>query len=311
MDNVANLWLEANDADKAVEKALKFSDQLWNWFTNVDMWTNVLFSGIRVIVIFIITRILIRVVSKVIDKSLARHEQSRINVNPRRFATVGELLKNVTSFTCNFIMVLIILSEFNFHLGPLLAGAGVLGLAIGFGAQSLVKDVITGFFIILEDQFAVGDVIQTGTFKGTVEMIGLRTTRIISSTGEIHFLPNGMITNVTNFSLSNALAVVDLPIKNERNLEDTVALIKQALTGIQKQEANVISVPDVLGIQSLSTSEYVIRIVAECLPNTKSEVERQIQADVKQALEYDEMMKQAQSELATSEEGKGESGNGT
>ncbi|MGN7169058.1 mechanosensitive ion channel family protein [Paenibacillus cellulositrophicus] len=289
---------------------MSISDKFLEWVTNVDMWTNVLFSSIRIIILFFITRVIIKVVSKIIDKSLARQEQSRMNVNPRRFATVAELLKNVTAVTCNFIMVLLILSEFNFHLGPLLAGAGVLGLAIGFGAQSLVKDVITGFFIILEDQFAVGDVIQTGTFKGTVEMIGLRTTRIVSPTGEVYILPNGSIASVTNYSLSNALAVVDLPMKNERNLEETVALIKQALTGIQQRDPNVISVPNVLGVQSLNTSEYVIRIVAECMPNTKGDVERQIQADVKQALEYEDMMKQAQAELAAGKEGNNEMGEG-
>uniref|UniRef100_UPI00403ED884 mechanosensitive ion channel family protein n=1 Tax=Paenibacillus sp. FSL W8-0194 TaxID=2921711 RepID=UPI00403ED884 len=297
-------WLETanSEMEGAVDKALKFSDKFLDWITNVDMWTNVMFSSIRIVVLFIVTRIAIRVVSKIIDRSLERHQQSRINVNPRRFATVGELLKNITAVTCNFVMVLLILSEFNFKLGPLLAGAGVLGLAIGFGAQSLVKDVITGFFIILEDQFAVGDVIQTGTYKGTVEVIGLRSTRLVSMNGETHILPNGMITSVTNFSLSNALAMVDLPVKNERSLEDTVGLIKQALTGVQEENPNLMAVPDVLGIQSLSTSEYVIRIVAQCLPNTRAEVERAILEHIKQALEAEEQQKQALSEMAASEE---------
>ncbi|GJM68402.1 hypothetical protein HMSSN036_06180 [Paenibacillus macerans] len=103
-------------------------------------------------------------------------------MNPRRLVTVGELMKNITSITANFILLMLVLGEIGFELGPLLAGAGVLGLAIGFGAQALVKDVISGFFIILEDQFAVGDVIQTGSYKGTVEMIGLRSTRLVSWT---------------------------------------------------------------------------------------------------------------------------------
>ncbi|WP_445324091.1 mechanosensitive ion channel family protein [Paenibacillus sp. FSL M7-1455] len=297
-------WLETanSEMEGAVDKALKISDKFLDWITNVDMWTNVMFSGIRIVVLFIVTRIAIRVVSKIIDRSLERHQQSRINVNPRRFATVGELLKNITAVTCNFVMVLLILSEFNFKLGPLLAGAGVLGLAIGFGAQSLVKDVITGFFIILEDQFAVGDVIQTGTYKGTVEVIGLRSTRLVSMNGETHILPNGMITSVTNFSLSNALAMVDLPVKNERSLEDTVGLIKQSLAGVREENQNIIAVPDVLGIQSMSTSEYVIRIVAQCAPNTRGEVERAILEHIKQALEAEEQQKQALSEMAASEE---------
>lgn len=289
--------------EEAVDKAVKFSDKLWDWFTNVDMWTNVLFSGIRIIILFLVTRVIIRIVSKLIDRSLVRQEQSRIN--PRRFATVAELLKNITAVTCNFVMVLLILSEFNFHLGPLLAGAGVLGLAIGFGAQSLVKDVITGFFIILEDQFAVGDVIQTGTYKGTVELIGLRSTRIVNMNGETYILPNGMITSVTNYSFSNALAMVDLPVKNEMPLEDTVGLIKQALAGLQERDGNVISVPDVLGIQSMSTSEYVIRIVAQCVPNRRSDVERTILENIKQAMEFQDMQKQALAELSAADEDKG------
>ncbi|MWV46175.1 mechanosensitive ion channel [Paenibacillus sp. HJL G12] len=300
-------WLEAetSELEGAVDKAVKFSDKIWDWFTNVDMWTNVLFSGIRIIVLFLVTRVIIRVVSKLIDRTLSHREQRRINVNPRRFATVAELLKNVTAVTCNFVMLLLILSEFNFHLGPLLAGAGVLGLAIGFGAQSLVKDVITGFFIILEDQFAVGDVIQTGTYQGTVELIGLRSTRIVSMNGETYILPNGMITSVTNYSFSNALAMVDLPVKNERTLEDTVGLIKQALAGLQERDGNIIAVPDVLGIQSMSTSEYVVRIVAQCVPNTRSEVERTILENIKQAMEFEEMQKQALAELSAAEESEG------
>ncbi|MCJ8013054.1 mechanosensitive ion channel family protein [Paenibacillus sp. KQZ6P-2] len=298
-------WLEAGSVgiEGTVEKAVKFSDQIWSWLTDVDKWMNLISSGIRIIVLFIVTRIIIRVVSKIIDRTLSQREQSRINTNPRRFATVGELLKNVTAVTCNFIMVLLILSEFHFDLGPLLASAGVLGLAIGFGAQSLVKDVITGFFIILEDQFAVGDVIQTGTYKGTVELIGLRTTRIVSMNGETYILPNGLITSVTNYSISNAVAMVDLPIKSERLLEDTVRLVKEALAGLQEREGSILAVPDVLGIQSMTTSEYVIRVVAQCEPNTRSQVERTILENIKQAMEFEEMQKESLSELSVAEGG--------
>ncbi|WP_430173605.1 mechanosensitive ion channel family protein [Paenibacillus lautus] len=260
-------------------------DKVWGWLTNEEMWMHILSSGIRVIIIFILTRIVIRVVYKMIDQFLLRQEKSRIQVNSRRFVTVGELLKNVTSVVCNFVMILIILSEFNFKLGPLLAGAGVLGLAIGFGAQSLVKDVITGFFIIFEDQFAVGDVIKSGEYRGTVEMIGLRTSRVKGLNGETYIIPNGMITSVTNYSLSNSLAIVDLPVKNDQQVKDTVTLIQAALTGIMDRSPEVQRAPDVLGIQSLNTSEYVVRIVAECNPNAREDVERQIFTDIKQAIE--------------------------
>lgn len=269
----------------AAEQANQFKDTIWNWFTDADMWANVLFAGLRILVIFLVTRVIIKVVSNVIDRSMVRETRGKMLGDNRRFSTVGGLLKNVVTFISNFVMIMLILSEFHFNLGPLLAGAGVVGLAIGFGAQSLVKDVITGFFIIFEDQFAVGDVIQTGTYKGTVEMIGLRTTRLLSNTGEVHIIPNGTIINVTNYSLANALAVVDVPVKIERGLESTLSLIGEALMGIEERNPNVIAYPNILGIQSMSTSEYVIRVAANCLPNARDNAERQIQSDIKQALE--------------------------
>lgn len=277
------------DLQTIAEEAEGLKDKIWGWLTNEEMWMNILSSGIRVIIIFILTRLVIRVVYKMIDQFLLRQEKSRIQVNTRRFVTVGELLKNVTSVVCNFVMILIILSEFNFKLGPLLAGAGVLGLAIGFGAQSLVKDVITGFFIIFEDQFAVGDVIKSGEYRGTVEMIGLRTSRVRGLNGETYIIPNGMITSVTNYSLSNSLAIVDLPVKNDQQVKDTITLIQSALTGIMDRRPEVQRTPDVLGIQSLTTSEYVVRIVAECNPNAREAVERQIFTDIKQAIEAREL----------------------
>ncbi|AIQ71778.1 mechanosensitive ion channel family protein [Paenibacillus graminis] len=297
-----NRWmLEATTAN-AVESAVKFKDKVWNLLTDANMWANVLFAGLRILLIFILTRIIIKVVSKVIDRSMEKETRGRLLGDSRRFSTVGGLLKNVVTFICNFVMIMLVLSEFHFDLGPLLAGAGVVGLAIGFGAQSLVKDVITGFFIIFEDQFAVGDVIQTGTYKGTVEMIGLRTTRLLSSTGEVHIIPNGTIINVTNYSLANALAVVDVPVKIERGLEATLALIGEALKGIEERNTNVVAYPNILGIQSMSTSEYVIRVAAHCLPNARDAAERQIQSDIKRALEKQTALEAAKAEQEAREQ---------
>lgn len=289
------MWImEANNpGEEAVKDALRFKDKVWNWVTDTAMWADVLYAGLRLLIIFLLTRVAIKVVCNLIDRSLERKTGGRLLSNTRRFTTVGELLKNVVTVICNFVMIMLILSEFNFDLGPFIAGAGVLGLAVGFGAQSLVKDVITGFFIIFEDQFAVGDVIQTGTYKGTVELIGLRTTRLLSTTGEVFILPNGSITSVTNYSLANALAVVDVPVKMERNLEDTLKLIGEALKGIEERNSNVVAYPNVLGIQSMSTSEYVVRIAASCLPNAREEAERQIQNDIKHALEKQTRLEQA------------------
>ncbi|MGG4217221.1 mechanosensitive ion channel family protein [Paenibacillus jamilae] len=292
-------WLTGNlDADDVVQGAIHWKDAVWKWLTDSTMWSTFLFVVLKIAIIFIITRIFIRVINKIIDKSMEQKgDNGRFRLNTRRLTTVGELLKNVTNIVFNFILIMLVLSQMGINLGPLIAGAGVLGLAVGFGAQSLVKDVITGFFIIFEDQFAVGDVIQTGTFKGTVEMIGLRTTRLVSWKGEVYILPNGSITTVTNFSMSNALAVVDVPMKAERSLEEAVSLVKQAIQGIEESNAQILNMPDVLGVQSMTTSEYIVRIVAECMPNTGALVERDIQNNIKRALE-DEEHRQAALETA-------------
>ncbi|AIQ55518.1 mechanosensitive ion channel family protein [Paenibacillus sp. FSL R7-0331] len=289
------VWMLETTGIEALDEAVRFKDKVWNWVTDADMWASVLFSGLRILAIFLLTRLIIKLVYKVIDRSMEKEMTgSRILANSRRFSTVGGLLKNVVTVICNFVMIMLILSEFNFDLGPLLAGAGVVGLAIGFGAQSLVKDVITGFFIIFEDQFAVGDVIQTGTYKGTVEMIGLRTTRLLSFTGEVHIIPNGSIINVTNYSLANAMAVVDVPVKIERGLENTLALIGEALKGIEERSDNIIAYPTILGVQSMSTSEFVIRIAANCQPNARDAAQRQIHSDIKQALERQTALEEAE-----------------
>jgi small conductance mechanosensitive channel len=268
-----------------LNEVTKWSDALFKSFTNAEMWERVMLSGFRIILILILTRITIRIIYKVIDRSLHRRDKSRLKMNPRRFITVGKLLKNITLIVSNLIMVMLIFGEFGFDVRPLLAGASVFGLAIGFGAQSLVKDVMTGFFIILEDQFAVGDVIQTGTLKGTVEMIGLRSTRLVSSTGEVHIIPNGIFTNVTNYSVGNSVAVVDVPFSSDKEFEESTALLKNAMEKLTEENESIADIPTVLGIQTLSISEFNLRITCKCPVGTKAEIERLIHKYVKKSIE--------------------------
>lgn len=296
--------------DEAVKQAVQWKDQFWAWLTDIGMWTNFLYVCLKIAVIYLIARIGMRIIYKLIDKMMEKREGARIHLNSRRMTTIGELLKNVVAVVFNFILIMLVLSQMGIDLAPLIAGAGVIGLAVGFGAQSLVKDVITGFFIILEDQFAVGDVIQTGTFKGTVEVIGLRSTRMVNWQGEVYIIPNGLITTVTNFSITNSLAVVDVPIKTEKSLKEAIETVKKAVEGIQERNYKVTSPPDVLGVQSMTTAEYVIRVVAECRPNTNAVVQREIQTEVRKAFEEVETEKLAVQEMAAAKEVKEERENG-
>jgi small-conductance mechanosensitive channel len=242
---------------------------------------HVFWNIIVIILIYIAARITIRITDKMINHMIGAKYRGPIKFDPRRANTIGLLIHNLISYTVNFICVLLILGQLGVNLAPLLAGAGVLGLAIGFGAQSLVKDVITGFFIIFEDQFGVGDVIQIDQFKGTVEEIGIRVTRIKSWTGEVHIIPNGSIKQVTNFSVYNSLAVVDISIAYDADVDKAMQVLKETIARIHADSEQMVKEPELLGVQMIGNSEIKLRIIAECKPNTQGDVARILNAKIK------------------------------
>lgn len=260
-----------------------YFDDFAAWITNETTWEGFGQSLFRIAVIIIIGQVSIWLANKTIDRVVLNRSESRMVMQTRRMTTVGKLIKNIISYAGYFIIGMLVLDEFGVQLAPLLAGAGVIGLAIGFGAQSLVKDIITGFFIIFEDQFAVGDVIQTGTFKGTVEVIGLRATRIHSWTGEVHIIPNGMINEVTNFSMHNSIAFIDVSIGYEEDAERAITIIRRELERFE--DDNLVKRPEVLGIQTMLSTEVKVRITAECLPNMNGAVARSLNAYIKKVLD--------------------------
>ncbi|MBH5319313.1 mechanosensitive ion channel family protein [Paenibacillus sp. GSMTC-2017] len=253
------------------------------WLKNPDTWQAFAYSALRIALILLIGRFVVWLVHKSVDRFVINRASKQSPGHARRMTTVGKLMKNVISYAFYFIVIMIVLSAIGIDLGPLIAGAGVAGIAIGFGAQSLVKDILTGFFIILEDQFAVGDVIQTGQFKGTVEVIGLRTTKIQSWTGEIHIVPNGMINEVTNFSINNTLAVVDVLIAYEADVNKAMEIIRE--TTKQLKHEHLVKEPDVLGVQLVAALAVTIRVIAECNPNMHTFVARYMNKEIKDALD--------------------------
>jgi small conductance mechanosensitive channel len=261
-----------------------FADK-WNelktYVFNGEQIIHYLWVIIQIILIYAISRVVIKIADKTSEHIMSARGRTPLKLDVRRTKTLGKLIHNIIAYTVNFITLLLILGQFGINLGPLLAGAGVLGLAVGFGAQSLVKDVITGFFIIFEDQFAVGDVVQIDQFKGTVEEIGIRVTRIKSWTGEVHIIPNGNIKQVTNFSVHNSLAVVDVGIAYEADIDKAMDVLRQTVQIYYAQSTKLTKLPDVLGVQALGASEVKLRIAAECRPTLNGEVQRELQAEIK------------------------------
>jgi small-conductance mechanosensitive channel len=279
------LFLVEGQAASILTSGERIKNEFLQYVSNPVVWTNFVVVTLKIIFILIASRVIIKVANKALDHMMMEREKNPLKLDRRRTNTIGKLMGNITSYVVNFIMILMILSQFGIRLEPLLAGAGVVGLAIGFGAQSLVKDVITGFFIIFEDQFAVGDVIQTGTYKGTVEEIGLRVTRIKSWTGEVHIIPNGTISQVTNFSVNNSIAIIDVSIAYEMNLDQAMKVMRETVMKTYETNVNMVKEPEVLGIQTLGASEITIRTTVECKPNTQPLIARELYAEIKKAFD--------------------------
>src|SRR3954452_2818939 len=220
-------------------------------YQNGDTWLNIGEGLLKIIVIMAIANVLIRVGKLAIHNIFRIRNLSPLSTSDRREETLSKLLDNVLSYVVYFIAFMMILSVLGIDVKALIAGAGVVGLAVGFGAQSLVKDIISGFFIIFEDQFSVGDHVRIGQFEGNVQSIGLRTTKLKSWTGEVHILPNGSIIQVTNFSVNNSVAVVDIAIAYGEDLDKAEKAIEELLETLPSQYEGLEKPPELLGIQTM------------------------------------------------------------
>ncbi|KKK36860.1 mechanosensitive ion channel protein MscS [Mesobacillus campisalis] len=264
----------------------KFWQMTADKFTNEEMWFTIGEGLLKIIAILIISGLVIRLGKSAIRKFFNLKTKTPLGlVSERRDATLIKLLENILTYVVFFISIMTILSVLTINVQAMLAGAGIVGLAVGFGAQSLVKDVITGFFIIFEDQFSVGDFVRIGQFEGTVDEIGLRTTKIKSFTGEVHILPNGSITEVTNFSLHNSVAILDIGIAYESDIDRTERVLQDLLAGLPEKYEELVKEPELLGVQQFGASELVLRIVAETQPMKHWYIGRLLRKEIKLALD--------------------------
>lgn len=268
-----------------MENIDKIVNQTSAGLLNEDKWLSLGQVILKISIILIVSYFLTKILKSAIRKVFEVRMMGPIRISERREMTLSRLLENIITYTMYFLTIIMVLSTLGIEIKGLLAGAGIVGLAVGFGAQNLVKDVISGFFIILEDQFSVGDYIRINTFEGTVEEIGLRTTKIKSATGELHILPNGNIDEVTNFSINNSVANIDISISLKENIEYAEEVINQVLKNKEFAYEEVVSPPQMLGIQNIGTNEVVLRITLETLPMQHFAVARALRKDIKQALD--------------------------
>jgi len=263
-------------------------NDLINYLLDPETWIGLGTVILKSLFILILSGIVIRIGRRLIEKVFITRIKTPLRYSERRQNTLMKLLQNILAYIVYFIAILTILATFEIDVAGLLAGAGIVGLAVGFGAQSLVKDVITGFFIVFEDQFAVGDEVLIGAARGRVEEIGLRTTKIKSYTGELFIIPNGSILNVVNYSVFNSKVLVDIKVSYGSDIQEAERLIKEFLKNLPFKYPELVKAPEILGIEDLTATEMVFRIVVETLPNENQDMARKIRRDLREYLQLKE-----------------------
>ncbi|MGW2647669.1 mechanosensitive ion channel family protein [Streptomyces sp. NPDC001393] len=281
------------DAQQSATHAASWVEQ--NWSTWLAM-------GLQILLIVVIAVALRAVVRRAITKLIDRMGRTAEAVNGtalggllvnaerrrQRSQAIGSVLRSVASFLILGTAALMVLSTFKINLAPLLASAGVAGVAIGFGARNLVTDFLSGVFMILEDQYGVGDVIDAGVATGEVIEVGLRVTKLRGADGEIWYVRNGEVKRIGNLSQGWATAGVDVTVRASEDLDRVKATLDYVAEHMSKEEPwNELlwSPVEVLGLDSVLIDSMVVRVSARTMPGKALTVERELRWRIKRAFD--------------------------
>ncbi|MFN0181627.1 MAG: mechanosensitive ion channel family protein [Gemmatimonadales bacterium] len=232
---------------------------------------------------------LVRLIARRIEAAVDDRNDAVLSAAEKRGQTIAQLVRSVGRVIVLLGVALLSLNLF-LDIKPLLAGVGILSLAVSFGAQSLVKDVIAGFFMLVENQFVVGDVIQVGDKSGTVERMTLRVVSLRDLRGVVHVIPNGTITSVSNMTRSWARAVVDVAVGYETDLDRALAVVRDELTEFEADPAWATRLErgsEVLGVESLGDSGVVIRSAVRTAAGAQWEVAREFRRRLKNRFDHE------------------------
>ncbi|WP_338781508.1 mechanosensitive ion channel family protein [Metabacillus sp. FJAT-52054] len=252
-----------------------------NW---AGLLTNAGIITLKLVIILIAFLIVKAIGSRLIERTFQK-VQNRQQVSPGRAMTLQSLSLNVFGYILVFIFVVMVFQVFEYDATALLAGAGVVGLAIGFGAQGLVSDVVTGFFLLLERQLDVGDYITTAGFSGIVEQVGLRTTQIRGFDGTLHYVPNREITNLSNHTRGNMRALVDIGISYDDDIDYAIKVMQDVCDKVAAETPSIVEGPNVIGVQTLGASDVVIRVIAKTENGEQWGAERILRKAFKEAFD--------------------------
>ena len=235
--------------------------------------------------IYLFIKIAIILGNKLIDFNIRRFAKK--GVDEKKTNTVCTVSKSIWRYVVYFIGVIAILNTLKLGntVSSLLATAGIGGLAIGFGAQSLIKDIISGLFLLFENQISVGDYVKIAGITGTIEEIQLRVTKVRAFEGEVNIIPNGQVTIVTNYSRGINKAIVDVPVSYEYNMSDVIKILNDAMSELSFNNDFILTKPEVVGTVDLGDSAVTLRIVADCKSMEHFGIEREMRKSIIEAFE--------------------------
>ncbi|WP_240617164.1 mechanosensitive ion channel family protein [Nocardioides speluncae] len=225
-----------------------------------------------------------------VGAALGVTEDPATNRRVQRARTMGSLLKSIVTGVIFTIVVIMSISEIGYDIGPLIAGAGILGVALGFGAQSLVKDFLSGIFMIFEDQYGVGDVIDAGEASGTVEAVGLRVTRLRDVNGTVWYVRNGEVLRIGNMSQNWARTVLDIAVSYNQDLAKIRRVLKEVAHDLWEDDefkGRVIEEPEVWGVEALGPDTVTVRVTLKTAPMEQWAIARELRERIKARFDYE------------------------
>jgi len=242
-------------------------------------------SGVHILFVLILTAVALKA-TKVLSTRLTSlaMRQKEDREFQKRAQTLGSIIRYVLVIALLIVAAMTVLKELGVEIAPVLAAAGIVGLAVGFGAQSLVKDVISGFFILLEDQIRVGDVVQIADKAGLVEKISLKTTILRDLSGNVHYVPNGRIDVVTNMTKDYSRYVFDIGIAYREDVDEVIEVIKEVDEGLRKDpdyKDDIIEPIEILGLDQFASSSVIVKARTTTIPLKQWRVGREFNRRLK------------------------------
>jgi small conductance mechanosensitive channel len=234
----------------------------------------------KIVLIVILSALTVKIGSFAINKLLEKRKGTKRGEDMKKLETMSTLLKSVLRYGVYIVAAVIIFTDV-FKMTSVLAAAGIGGVAVGFGAQSLIKDIISGIFIVFEDQYAVGDLITIDDLTGTVEEMELRVTKLRNYNGDLYIIPNGEIKKVINQTRGNKVGTVNIPLAYSTDTERAVEIADAVCLQVSGEFDTIVEQPKVLGITEMGRDGMNLMIIMKTLPNSQWEVERRIRKLVK------------------------------